>query len=127
MTHHHEARSRTGKNNGTGSASGNGSEPGSVPAASLEAALVERLRSMDWPAPDPEVRERCLKAILGQMASDVASDPGLATNEGTRRERARRALRSSVEERHQLTRRRADAYRPQQPAPKRPVRLATVL
>lgn len=33
-----------------------------------ETPLVERLRRMPWPEPGPEVRQRCLEAILHQRA-----------------------------------------------------------
>jgi hypothetical protein len=36
-------------------------------AIDLESALIQRLRTMEWPKPTEEQRERCLREILAKM------------------------------------------------------------
>lgn len=84
-------------------------------AQDLEGALIQRLRTMSWPRPTSEQRERCLEQILDRMADEK----GDGRYEATR-------LESEKEQRYSLTR----LSRPAPmslPAPRRQVRLATVL
>jgi hypothetical protein len=84
-------------------------------AQDLEGALIQRLRTMSWPRPTSEQRERCLEQILDRMADEKTT---------SRYESSR--FESKQEQRYSLTR----LSRPAPmslPAPRRQVRLATIL
>ncbi len=86
----------------------------------LEAALVGRLRNLDWPKPTTEVKQRCLDDILDRMAEMKKQEP----NPSRRAESRSRGL----GETHGLTRRVAALAHRQPPRlDQRPIRLATVL
>lgn len=73
----------------------------------LESALIHRLRTMEWPKPTEEQRERCLKKIMEKMAekqSHEEKDKG-----GERYESSRFEVRR--EDRYPLTRRAANDNR----------------
>ncbi|MDX6633793.1 MAG: hypothetical protein QOG09_1451 [Solirubrobacterales bacterium] len=100
-----------------------GQEPGieanPAPAGSgqdLEGALVNRLRTMSWPRPTPEQRERCLQQILDRMADEKSSPRYEATR-----------FSSEQEHRYSLTRLSSTRQRSSLPSARRQVRLATVL
>lgn len=49
--------------------------------------LADRLRTMDWPTPSDEVRERCLREIMSRVgdedashADDAQREPGTGAN-----------------------------------------------
>jgi hypothetical protein len=39
-----------------------------------DSQLTERLRRLDWPSPDPDVRERCFERILERVEEGAGSD-----------------------------------------------------
>lgn len=95
---------------------GNGRKPGGADDLDGDAALVERLRSMELPKPSDEARERGLRAILARMEESATRDKG-ATNGG----RAH-----GVEQRHSFSRVRT-SHRPTLTLSDRPLRRAIAL
>jgi hypothetical protein len=68
----------------------------------LESALIQRLRTMEWPKPTDEQRERCLQKILEKMNEDKDREE----KKGERYEASRFEVRR--EDRYPITRRAND-------------------
>jgi hypothetical protein len=49
--------------------------PSGAPGDELEESpLAQRLQQLDWPAPPPEVKERCLEQIMARVEQRSAAD-----------------------------------------------------
>ena len=87
--------------------------------------LDRRLRNLSWPPAPPEVRERCLQAVLGQAGLRCPPPPPVRPLPPSSK---RRAAASERVERYELSRRQLDVFAQRVlAAPRRQPRFAAVL
>jgi hypothetical protein len=100
---------------------------GGVEYVELEhSELDSRLRNLVWPAPPPEVRQRCFEAVL--QAALVGACPSAPPVHPERPTGRRRTRASEQVQRYELTRRRFETPALRVPrAPRREPRFAAVL
>jgi hypothetical protein len=113
-------------------------EPGNEPEfgrepMDLESALIQRLRTMEWPKPTEEQRERCLREIMKKMEEQKVEEEKKgeqsehydATRLEVRREDRYPMTRRANDNRYSYTRFATELRRPPISTPRQASRLIT--